>query len=245
MTNPSQPQVALVTGANKGIGFEIARGLAQQGHQVLLGARDVARGTDAVRLLQREGLDVSLQVLDVTKVDSIREAARRVHEDFNRLDILVNNAGMTDPRDGLVSDVPDDVIRRVMETNFYGALNLTRALLPLLRRAAQGRIVNVSSPLASLTHNSDPEWELASFKMLAYSTSKTALNVFTVQLAHELRGTALKVNAVAPGYTRTDMTGHAGDLTPADSAVMPIKLATIGNDGPNGGFFNDEGQVPW
>ncbi|WP_027482393.1 SDR family oxidoreductase [Deinococcus pimensis] len=245
MTNNAQFKVALVTGANKGIGFEIVRLLARRGHKVLLGARDEARGQDAVRELQREGLDVSLQVLDVTDAESIRAVTRRVHVEFGRLDVLVNNAGIIHPRDGLVSAVSDDVVRSVMETNFYGALNLTRALLPLLRRAEQARVVNVSSPLASLTHNSDPAWELASFKMLAYRTSKTALNVFTVQLAYELSGTALKVNAVAPGYTRTDMTGHAGHLTPAESAALPVWLATVGQDGPNGGFFDNEGRVPW
>src|SRR5579872_1170979 len=194
----SDHKVALVTGANKGIGLEIARQLGQRGITVAVGARDAGRGEEAARQLQREGIEARFLPLDTTDQTTIDSAAQTIEREFGRLDILVNNAAIA------LDNVPPsqldmDVLRRTFETNFFGVFAVTKALLPLLRRAPAGRIVNMSSGLGSLTQTSDPSWGYAQFNLLAYNASKTALNALTVQFANELRDTPIKVNAADPG----------------------------------------------
>jgi NAD(P)-dependent dehydrogenase (short-subunit alcohol dehydrogenase family) len=240
----SSKQVALVTGANKGIGFEVARRLAMAEMTVLLGARNAALGEAAAARLRAENLDVRFIELDVVSLATI-EAAAAMIAPFGRLDVLVNNAGINDPADGPPGAVDIAAVRRVMETNFIGALAVTQAMLPLLREAPAGRIVNVSSGLGSLTWNADPSWEFAPVKLLGYNASKAAMNMLTVQLAYELRATAIKVNSSNPGYTATDLNGHQGHQTVAEGAAETVRLALLPPDGPTGGFFETLGANPW
>jgi NAD(P)-dependent dehydrogenase (short-subunit alcohol dehydrogenase family) len=237
-------RVAVVTGANKGIGLEIARHLGGEGITVYIGARDEERGREAAEKLRAEGLDARPLRLDVTDDASVASAAAFVERDAGRLDILVNNAGIAID-DGPPSRVSIDVLRRTYETNVFGVVRTTQAMLPLLRRSAAGRIVNLSSGLGSLTRNSDPTWEFASVKYLAYNSSKTAVNAITVQFAYELRDTPIKVNAADPGYVATDMNRNQGVRSVEQGAAMPVRLATLPADGPTGGYFNDEGTLPW
>jgi NAD(P)-dependent dehydrogenase (short-subunit alcohol dehydrogenase family) len=241
----SAKRVALVSGANKGIGLEIACHLAREGLQVLLGARNAKLGEAAAGQLRQQGCDVRFIELDVGNPVTIRAAARQIDADFQRLDVLVNNAGIADPGDGPPSKTNIEAVRRVMDTNFFGALALTQAMLPLLQRSGSARIVNVSSGLGSLTLNSDPEWEFAQVKTLGYNASKAALNMLTVQLAHELRETSIKVNSADPGFTATDLNGHRGYQTIEQGAAKAIRLALLPDDGPTGGFFSTAGPNPW
>ena len=237
-------RVAVVTGANKGIGREIARQLAREGITVFLGARDEQRGHEAAEKLRAEGLDVRPLAIDVTDDESVASAAAQLERDPGRLDILVNNAGIAID-DGPPSRVSLDAVRRTYETNVFGVVRATQALLPLLRRSDAGRIVNLSSGLGSLAQNSDPSWAYASVKFLAYNSSKTAVNAITVQFAHELRKTAIKVNAADPGYVATDMNNNQGVRSVEQGAATPVRLALLPADGPTGGYFNDDGPLPW
>jgi NAD(P)-dependent dehydrogenase (short-subunit alcohol dehydrogenase family) len=239
-----QGDIALISGANKGIGYEIARGLGAKKITVLVGARDKARGQAAADKLKAEGADARFVKLDVTDHETIRRAAVWIGEQFGRLDILVNNAGIGE-WGGKPSDVDLAKVREIYETNLFGPIALTQAMLPLLRKSKHGRIVNVSSSLGSLTLATQPDSPLASFVVLGYNTSKTALNSMTVQFANELKDTPIKVNVICPGYCATDLNGHSGPRTAAQGAVAAIEYATIGEDGPTGGYFNDEGRVPW
>jgi NAD(P)-dependent dehydrogenase (short-subunit alcohol dehydrogenase family) len=241
----SPKQIALVTGANKGIGLEIARQLAKAGLSVLLGARNVGLGEAAVAKLRDEGLDVHFVELDVTRPETIDAAKATIEADFHRLDVLVNNAGIVDRADGQPSVVDPAVVRRVMGTNFFGTFEVTRAMLPLLRRSKAGRIVNVSSGLGSLTLNADPRGLFAQYQVLGYNTSKAAMNMLTVMLANELKGTPIKVNSANPGYTATDMNQHRGTQTIEEGAAEPVRLALLPPDGPSGGLFSNAGPQPW
>ena len=241
---PTAP-VALVTGANRGIGFEIARQLGHEGFVVLLGARDPERGAAAAARLVAEGIDARPVALDVTDPASVAAAADAVERTVGRLDVLVNNAGVLLDGDIPPSEVPLALLRATYETNVFGAVTVTQAFLPLLRRAPAGRVVNASSELGSITQNQDPEFEFAAKKFLAYNSSKSALNAVTVQLAHELRGTPIKVNAADPGFTATDLNGHRGTQTLEEGARAAVRLALLPADGPTGGFFNAEGPLPW
>jgi NAD(P)-dependent dehydrogenase (short-subunit alcohol dehydrogenase family) len=236
--------IALISGANKGIGFEIARGLGAKKIKVLVGARDEARGQAAAGKLKAEGADARFIQLDVTDHGTIERAAQWIEKEFGRLDILVNNAGVaefgTKP-----SDVDLAKVREVYETNFFGPVTLIQRMLPLLKKSKHGRIVNVSSSLGSLTLSSDLKSPFADFLALGYNTSKSALNSMTIQFAKELKDTPIKVNAICPGYCATDINGNSGPRTAAQGAVAAIQYATIGDDGPTGGYFNDEGRVPW
>jgi NAD(P)-dependent dehydrogenase (short-subunit alcohol dehydrogenase family) len=239
-----QGDVALISGANKGIGFEIARGLGAKKIIVLLGARDEARGQAAAAKLKAEGVDARYIKLDVTDRATVQSAAAFIEKEFGRLDILVNNAGI-----GEWATKPSTVdlakVREVYETNVFGPMALTQTMLPLLEKSKHGRIVNVSSSLGSLTLASTPDSPIAQMQVLGYNTSKSALNSMTLQFANELKGTAIKVNAICPGYCATDINGNSGPRTAAQGAVAAIQYATIGPDGPTGGYFNDEGRVPW
>jgi NAD(P)-dependent dehydrogenase (short-subunit alcohol dehydrogenase family) len=238
-------QVALVTGANKGIGLEISRRLGQEGHTVFLGARNPSLGAAAAEALRAEGLDVRLVELDLGRAETIAATASAIAAHAGRLDVLVNNAAIVDAADGPPSTADLDAVRRVFDTNFFGTAAVTQAMLPLLREAPAARIVNVSSGLASLALNGDPEWPFAPYKLLGYNASKAALNMLTVQLAYELRDTAIKVNSADPGFTATDMNGHLGTQTIEEGAAEPVRLALLPPDGPTGGFFETAGPNPW
>jgi len=245
MAEHSNKRIALVTGANKGLGYETARRLASQGMTVLLGVRDERRGKESAAKLQAEGLDVQFLPLDAND-QSTHKAARNFIEDrFGRLDILVNNAAIALDMNQKPSEVDMQTIRKTFDTNFFGVISVTQALLPLIRKSDAGRIVNVSSGLGSLTQNSDPDWEFYPVKLLAYNSSKTALNAFTVMLAHELRDTAIKVNSADPGFTATDMNDHRGYKTVEQGAAVIIQLATLPADGATGSYFDDQGVLPW
>jgi NAD(P)-dependent dehydrogenase (short-subunit alcohol dehydrogenase family) len=247
-------KVALVTGANKGIGRAAAEQLAALGMTVLIGARDPRRGEEAAAALCAAGGDAHAITLDVTGPATIQAAAKQVQERFGHLDVLINNAGITgsgqvephDALDQIPSSVDLDMVRAVFETNVFGVIAVTNAMLPLLRRSPAPRIVNVSSHAASLTITSDPDGPLAGLPTsAAYTPSKTALSSLTVQYANELRKDGFVVNAVAPGYVDTDSNNHSGHLTPAQGAAVLVRLATLGADGPTGGFFDADGSVPW
>jgi NAD(P)-dependent dehydrogenase (short-subunit alcohol dehydrogenase family) len=241
----SKHRIALVTGANKGIGFEITRQIGKTGAHMLLGARDPALGEAAAARLQAEGLDVRFIHIDLGKPDTIQFAAATIEGGYDRLDVLVNNAGITDRADGPPSKASLDAVRRVFETNMFGVLAVTQAMLPLLRKSASGRIVNVSSGLGSLTHNSDAAWEFAGVKIIGYNASKAALNMLTVQLAAELKDTRIKVNSADPGFTATDLNDHRGHQTVSQGAVAAVRLALLPDDGPTGSFFSADRQEPW
>ncbi|MER7208115.1 SDR family oxidoreductase [Streptosporangium sp. NPDC000239] len=243
----STPRVALVTGANKGIGHAVARRLGELGMRVYLGVRDGERGRTAERDLRADGLDARFVRLDVTDEASALLAAKHIDEESHRLDVLVNNAGVG----GSVSapsEVSLDEVRRTYETNVFGVIAVTNAMLPLLRRSQAARIVNVSSVLGSLTHAAarhDPTGVFAEGvfpALLEYNTSKAALNALTVTYANELRGEGILVNAVSPGFVATDINGHRGHLTPEQGARVPVLLATLGDDGPTAVFLGEDGS---
>ncbi len=244
-TKSQTKKIALVTGANKGIGREIARQLAKKGMTVFIGARDAGRGREAEAGLKKEGLDVRFIELEVTKADSVRAAAARIEKEFGWLDVLVNNAAIAIDQGEAPSKVGMDLVRETYETNFFAVIAVTQAMLPLLRKSDAGRIVNMSSGLGSLKIGSDPSSPFASFNLLGYNTSKTAVNAVTVSFANELRNTRIKVNAADPGYVATDMNGHSGPRTVEQGATAPVRLATLPADGPTGGYFNEDGPVPW
>jgi len=238
-------RTALITGANKGIGFETARQLGQRGMTVLLGARDSQRGARAVATLCGEGIDARLITLDVTDAPSIARGATRIERELGRLDVLVNNAGIIlgrpKPSETQLADV-----RRVFEVNVFAAVAVTNAMLPLLRRASPAaRIVMVSSEIGGLSNHGDPQWQYAWFNAIAYPASKAALNMVTVQYAKELAETGIKVNAADPGYTATDLNGNRGTQTVEEGARASVSLALLDDAGPTGGFFDALGPVPW
>jgi NAD(P)-dependent dehydrogenase (short-subunit alcohol dehydrogenase family) len=237
----------LITGANKSIGFEATRQLLKQGYFVYLGARDRAKGEEAVAKLKAEGLtNVEAIQIDVTNSASIGAAAKQV----DKLDVLINNAGIAGGFPQTAAETSTDTIREVFDTNFFGVINVTQAFLPVLKESAEPRIVNVTSGLGSLTLHSDPNWKYYKVKSAAYGPSKSALNAYTIVLAYELQDTPFKVNAVDPGYTATDFNHHSGPGTVEDAAARVVKYAVIGEDGPTGGFFSDDnnpetGVSPW
>jgi NAD(P)-dependent dehydrogenase (short-subunit alcohol dehydrogenase family) len=238
-------KLALVTGANKGIGLEVAKSLAKGGITVLLGARNKSLGEAAAAKLREDNLDVRFVHLDLDDNETFASTAALIERDHGHLDILVNNAGIVDPADGPPSTANIAAVERVFHTNFFQTVALTQVLLPLLRKAPSARIVNVSSGLGSLTLHSDPNWPYASIKVLGYCASKSALNMFTVQLAWELRDTAIKVNSADPGYTATDLNHHSGHQTIEQGAAEIIRLSVLPDDGPSGTFSDSAGTEPW
>ncbi len=247
-------KIALVTGANKGIGRGAAEQLAAQGMTVLIGARDLQRGEEAAAALRAAGGDVHALALDVTDPATIQAAAKHIEERFGHLDVLINNAGITgsgqvspmDATDQVPSTVELEMVRAVFETNVFGVIAVTNAMLPLLRRSPAPRIVNVSSHGGSVTLAADPEGPFtALLPSAAYVPSKAALNALTVQYANELRKDGILVNAVAPGYVDTDSNNHTGFLTVAEGAAGLVRLATLDADGPTAAFHSEDGPVPW
>ena len=239
-------RIALITGANKGIGFETARQLGKQEVTILLGARDAAKGEAAAARLRGEGLDVRSLPLDVTETDSIRRAVDKVTQEFGRLDILINNAGvMVDDQTKKVSEQSLDAWRTTFDTNVFGLVATTQAFLPLLRKSAAGRIVNLSSILGSNTLHSDPQSPIYDFKVPAYNVSKSAVNAYTVQLAYELRDTRIKVNAAHPGWVKTEMGGEGATMELPDGAKTSVALSTLAADGPTGSYTHMGEALPW
>jgi NAD(P)-dependent dehydrogenase (short-subunit alcohol dehydrogenase family) len=239
----AEDKVALVTGANKGIGLETARGLTRLGYRVWLGCRDQAKGEAAAASLRTEGGDVRVLVLDVASAGSIAAAAGAFEAAESKLDALINNAGVL-AQDGDSGVVSDAVLRQVFETNLFGALAVISAFLPLLRRSPAGRIVNAASRVGSMSWMGR-HTEAGGVTGVAYPASKAALNMATVQLAKALADTPIKVNSGNPGWCATDMTGHAAPRSAAQGAAIMVRLATLPADGPSGGFFEDAGPVPW
>jgi NAD(P)-dependent dehydrogenase (short-subunit alcohol dehydrogenase family) len=245
MAQQHKGKIALITGANKGIGFEVARQLGSEGITVLVGARDPQLGEGAAAKLKADGADAHFIELDVTKPEVIAKAAEQIRRQYGRLDILVNNAGVVAKGDGPPSVADPGAVRRVLDVNFFGVLAVTQAMLPLVRNAASGRIVMVSSGLGSLTWNANPNWPFAAVKPLGYNGSKAILNMMTVQLAWELRDTSIKVNTVNPGYTATDLNGNSGTQTLEEGAAETVRQSLAPDDAPTGGFFESGGVVPW
>ena len=242
-TNSTTTRTALVTGANKGIGYEIAAGLARRGFRVGVGARDTARREEAVDKLRAEGMDVFGVALDVTDDASVAAAAARL-EELGGLDVLVNNAGITGGMPQEPSQVTAEQVLGVVDVNVLGVIRVTNAMLPLLRRAAAPRIVNVSSTVGSLglqTAQAEPVGPLSG----AYSPTKTYVNALTVQYAKELAPDGILVNAGCPGYVATDLNGHRGARTPEQGAAVFLELATLPDGGPTGTFSDETGVLPW
>jgi NAD(P)-dependent dehydrogenase (short-subunit alcohol dehydrogenase family) len=238
-------RIALVTGANKGIGLEIARQLAQAGVFVIIGARDADRARTAVDDLASQNLTARWVRIDLTDGASITAAAEAIRADHGRLDILVNNAGIVDAADGPPTVGAPEAARRIMDTNFIGTLAVTQAMLPLLRQSPAGRIVNLSSSLGSLTLNGDPESTYYAARLIGYNASKAALNMLTVQLAEELKGSKIVVNSVSPGFVKTDLNGHTGVMSVEEGAKLPVKYALLGDDAVSGQFVEPDGLTPW
>ncbi len=244
----SDTKVALITGANKGIGLETARQLAAQGVTVLLGARDLEKGEAAAAPLKAEGLDVRAVKIDVDSRSDHAAVAAMIDKEFGKLDILINNAGvMLDhfPAPNETSTTSSDVLTETFETNLFSPVALTQTLLPLIRKSAAGRIVNLSSILGSLTLHATKGSPIYDAKTFAYDTSKAALNSFTIHLAHELAGTKIKVNSAHPGWVKTDMGTDAAPMEIPEGAKTSVWLATLPEDGPTGGFFHMQDALPW
>lgn len=243
--------VAFITGANRGIGYETARQLGRLGVLPVIGARTEANGEAAIASLAAEGIAADYLVFDVTSAADRQAALAWFDREFGRLDILVNNAGMhAEGEPGVeqlytIATLPEKVLRDTMEANFFAPVALTQMLLPLLARSKAGRIVNLSSILGSLTLHADAGSPIYEMKSFAYDTSKTALNSFTIQLAHGLRGTAIKVNSAHPGWVQTAMGGSAAPMPIEEGAQTSVRLATLPADGASGGFFHQAENLPW
>ncbi|BAZ43988.1 short-chain dehydrogenase/reductase SDR [Chondrocystis sp. NIES-4102] len=240
--------IALVTGANKGMGFETARQLAKQETHVLIGARDTHKGETAVKSLLDQGLSTEFLPLDITKEESVKQAAQTVSEKYGKLDILINNAGINpEYSQGIFTweELPLDLLISIYQTNVFGAFLTIREFLPLLKKSTAGRIVNVSSSLGSLTEQSNPESPSYPMNTLGYNSSKTALNALTVQLKKQLVDTPIKVNSVCPGWVKTDMGTDAAPRTIIEGVRIILKLASLEEDIPNGGFFNEDDVISW
>jgi NAD(P)-dependent dehydrogenase (short-subunit alcohol dehydrogenase family) len=240
-------KIALITGANKGIGLETARQLGKLGVTILVGARDLSRGEQAAEVLRGVGVDAQAVELDVVNEADRVAVAKLIEKEFGRLDILINNAGvMLDGRKGNeTSTTSQSLLRETFETNFFAVVALTQELLPLLRKSEAGRIVNLSSILASLTLHATEGSPVYDAKTFAYDASKSALNAFTIHLAHELQGTKIKVNSAHPGWVKTDMGGEGAQMEIVDGAKTSVELATLGADGPTGGYFHMGEALPW
>ncbi|MFE1591271.1 SDR family oxidoreductase [Nocardia sp. NPDC058705] len=240
----SEQTIALVTGANKGIGYEIAAGLGTLGWRIGVGARDRQRRETAVEKLRAAGVDAFGVPLDVNDDASVAAAAELIADEEGGLDVLVNNAAITGGMPQTPTTIDLATIRTVVETNVIGVIRVTNAMLPMLRRSPSPRIVNMSSSVGSLALQTTPDIDLGPI-LTAYSASKTFLNAVTAQYVKELRETDILINAACPGYTATDLNAFQGHRTPQQGAAIAIHLATLPDNGPTGGFFNDAGTVPW
>jgi len=242
---PSKQRVALVTGANRGIGFAVAERLAQREYTVILGARDEDKGAQARSALGEHGRDVHDMLLDVTEATSIQAALGKIKDMFGRLDVLVNNAGIQIDGETTILELAPVTLQNTIETNAYGPLLLSQACIPLMKANGYGRIVNISSTLGALSDIANPESPYTGVDSPAYRISKTLLNAMTVLLAKELRGNNILVNSVCPGWVRTDMGGPRAPRSVDEAVETPVWLATLPDGGPTGGFFRDRQPIPW
>lgn len=242
---------ALVTGANKSIGFEVAQQLAQKGIYVYLGSRNLENGVEAIAKLKAKGLNnVEVIQLDIADDESVIKARKEIGEKTKVLDILINNAGIYGGYPQTALDSTIDQFKAAYDANVYGVVRVTQAFIDLLKKSSAPRIVNVSSSQGSITLHSTPTYKYYDYKGVVYLSSKSALNMYTVVLAYELKNTNFKINAVCPGYTKTDFNGHRGPGTVKDAGKRIVKYALIDNDGPTGKFFSEEnnpetGEIPW
>jgi NAD(P)-dependent dehydrogenase (short-subunit alcohol dehydrogenase family) len=241
-------KIALITGANKGLGFEMSRQLAKKGIKVLMAARNTESGKSAVKKILDEGGDVELVTLDVTKSGDIARVKNYIEQEFGRLDILINNAGIE--TDGgwvgnTVTTIDMSAIRQTFDTNFFGVIELTQALLPLIKKSEAGRIVNMSSIMGSLTLHADPTSPIYGSKPFGYNASKTALNQFTVHLAAALSGTNIKVNSAHPGWVKTELGGDYAPMDIETGAKTGVELALLEETGTNGAFIHFGEKIPW
>jgi NAD(P)-dependent dehydrogenase (short-subunit alcohol dehydrogenase family) len=244
----SEIKVALISGANKGIGLETARQLGKLGYTVLLGSRDALKGEVAARQLRHEGIDARVVKLDVGKQSDIDAAASMIAGEFGKLDALLNNAGVMIEKGwtkNTTSETTLENLRATFETNLFAVFALTKAMLPLLQKSPAGRIVNVSSILGSVSLQATKGSPTYATKLFAYNASKAALNMLTISLAHELRHSKIKVNSAHPGWVKTDLGGSAAPMSAVDGAKTEVELATLGADGPTGGFFHNGEAIPW
>jgi len=249
MSEENKSRIALVTGANRGIGLETVKQLAQQGMHVLLGARNQAKGSEAAKKLKSEGLDVEFILLDVDDEKTHGQAAKAIEKKFGKLDVLINNAGIMLDEKGNGGFAPASktspaIFRKTFDTNFFNTIALTQTLLPLIKKSAAGRIVFLSSGLGSLTLHSDPKSPIYNYKVPAYDISKTALNGYGVHLAYELKDTPIKVNVAHPGSVVTDMNAN-GNLQVDEGAKTSVALATLPNNGYTGKFIHLGTELPW
>jgi NAD(P)-dependent dehydrogenase (short-subunit alcohol dehydrogenase family) len=243
-----EPKIAFITGANRGLGFETARELGEKGVKVILGARDKAKGDAAAKKLVAKGIAAEAVVFDVNNQADHEKIFEYLNKNFGKLDILVNNAGiMVEANDGKnnTSKTSSEVLHKTFETNFFNLVLLTQTLLPLLLKSSAGRIVNLSSILGSLTEHSNPDSMIYNFKIFAYNASKTALNAFTVHLAHELKDSKIKVNSAHPGWVKTDMGGEQAPMEVSEGGKTSAQLALLPDNGPNGGFFHMGEKIDW
>jgi NAD(P)-dependent dehydrogenase (short-subunit alcohol dehydrogenase family) len=240
-------KVALISGANKGIGLETARQLGQKGITVVLGARDLAKGEAAAEALKKEGIDASAVKFDVVDAADIKAAVEKIEKEFGKLDILINNAGVVCEALGgnSTTTVSEKALRDTFETNFFALIAVTNAFLPLVKKSEAGRIVNVSSILGSLTLQATEGSPIYEAKPFAYDASKAAQNAYTIHLAHALKDTKIKVNAAHPGWVKTDMGTDAAPMNVVDGAKTEVELATLGPDGPTGGYFHMGQSISW
>jgi NAD(P)-dependent dehydrogenase (short-subunit alcohol dehydrogenase family) len=245
MMQPSKKHVALVSGANRGIGFAIADQLARKGLRVIIGARNERKGLEAQKQLVTKGLDVHFTLLDVADALSISAAVGRIKDTFGRLDVLINNAGIMIDTNFSILELPLGLLQNTLETNAFGPLLLSQGCVPIMNRHRYGRIVNISSTLGSLTDIVNPESNYTELQSPAYRLSKTMLNGITALLARDLRGKNILVNAVCPGWVRTDLGGPQAPVSPEEAAKTPVWLATLPDDGPTGGFFREQQPIPW
>jgi NAD(P)-dependent dehydrogenase (short-subunit alcohol dehydrogenase family) len=235
----SKKSVALITGANKGIGLAIARQLGQQDFSVWLGCRSVERGEEAAAQLRAAGIEAFPLLIDVADTRSVHAAAGKFAEQSGRLDVLVNNAGISLGNYPPTSQESIEDVRTMFEVNVFGPVRVTQAFLPALRQSPAARIVMMSSSLGSLSATLDMGSDIWPVVAAGYSASKSALNMFTAKFAKELLSQGIKVNAADPGYTATDLNGHTGHRSVEEAATIAVRLATLGQLGPTGGFFND------
>lgn len=240
-------KVAFITGANRGLGFETARELGEAGVTVILGARDEAKGKQAAADLENKGMKAISVKFDINRLADHQAIYKFLEEKYGRLDILVNNAGIFIEERGQnqTSSLSLDTLRKTFETNFFNQIALTQTLLPLIKKSPAGRIVNLSSLLGSLAVHADPKSPIYGMKTFAYDASKTALNAFTIHLAHELKDTQIKVNSAHPGWVKTEMGGTEAPMELSEGGKTSAQLALLAEDGPTGGFFHMGKPIPW
>lgn len=247
MSTPQQ-RIAFITGANRGIGFETAKHLGEQGIKIILGSRDESKGLQAVTQLKADGIDAEYLHYDAALANAPQTAAEALQSRVGKLDILINNAGIL--KEELIGQnntlsVDQHTLKDTFDANFFAVVALTQALLPLLEKSPAGRIVNLSSILASQTLHSTPDSPIDVAKGLAYNASKTALNMFTIHLAHALKNTQIKVNSAHPGWVKTELGGPNAPMEISDSWKTSVRLATLGDNGPTGGYFHEDQPLPW